>query len=114
MSKISFRIEIRVSSCTIYKSKLKEDLSGIPVVKNLPCNAEDMGLVPGRRTKVPHATKKLSPGTATTQTACLPAWSGTKAEEGQGNQLWDLIARPEEIQGGKEMRGVTTQNSSWG
>lgn len=58
--------------------------------------------------------KQQSPNQSFCLPACLPAWSGTKAEEGQGNQLWDLIARPEETQGGKEMRGVTTQNSSWG
>ena len=30
-----------------------------PVVKNLPCNAGDMGLIPGEGTKMPHARKQL-------------------------------------------------------
>ena len=31
-----------------------------PVVKNLPCNAGDAGLIPGGRTKIPYATEQLS------------------------------------------------------
>ena len=31
-----------------------------PGVKNLPCNAEDIGSVPGQRTKNPHAVERLS------------------------------------------------------
>ena len=38
-----------------------------PVVKNPPANAEDMGSSSGLRTKIPHATKQLSPGTPTTE-----------------------------------------------
>ena len=34
---------------------------GGPVVKNLPCSAENMGLIPGLETKIPHAAKQLSP-----------------------------------------------------
>ena len=40
---------------------------GGPMVKNLPCNAGDLGLIPGQRTKIPHATEQLSPATATTE-----------------------------------------------
>ena len=32
---------------------------GGPVVKNLPCNAGDVGLISGRGTEVPHATEQL-------------------------------------------------------
>ena len=32
-----------------------------PVVKNLPCNAGDVGLIPGQGTKIPHAWNQLSP-----------------------------------------------------
>ena len=32
---------------------LKDFLSG-PVVKNLPSNAEDVGLIPGEETKIPN------------------------------------------------------------
>ena len=38
-----------------------------PVVKNLPCNAEDMGSISGQGTKIPHAVEKPSP-CATTKT----------------------------------------------
>ena len=42
-----------------------------PVVKNLLCNAQDTGLIPGQGTNIPHATKQLSPG-ATTTKRCMP------------------------------------------
>ena len=31
-----------------------------PVVKNLPGNAGDTGLIPGQETKIPHAAEQLS------------------------------------------------------
>jgi len=34
------------------------------VVKNLPANAGDVGLIPGQGTKIPHATGELRPNTA--------------------------------------------------
>ena len=37
-----------------------KDLPGGPVVKNLPTNAGDSGLIPSLGTKIPHATGKLS------------------------------------------------------
>ena len=42
-----------------------------PVVKNPPSNAGDMGLIPGRGTKIPHAMGQLSPHATTTKAACL-------------------------------------------
>ena len=36
------------------------DFPGGPVVKNLPSNAEDVGLIPGQGTKIPHAAGQLS------------------------------------------------------
>ena len=33
---------------------------GGPVVKNPPCNAGDMGLIPGWKIMVPHAAEQLS------------------------------------------------------
>ena len=39
------------------------DFPGGPVVKNLPSNAGDVGLIPGRGIKIPHATGQLSPCT---------------------------------------------------
>ena len=35
------------------------DFPGGPVVKNPPCNAEDLGLVPGLGTKIPLAAGRL-------------------------------------------------------
>ena len=35
------------------------------MVKNLPRNAGNMDLIPGRETKIPHATEQLNPQIAT-------------------------------------------------
>ena len=40
---------------------------GGSVVKNLPANARDPGLVPGWRTKIPHAVEQLGLCAATTE-----------------------------------------------
>ena len=37
------------------------------MVKNLPCNAGDMGSVPDQGTKIPHAWEQLSPTSAATE-----------------------------------------------
>ena len=37
------------------------DFPSGPVVKNLPCNAGNMGLMPGLRTKIPHAAGQANP-----------------------------------------------------
>ena len=42
-------------------------LHGGPVVKNLPSNTRDMGLIPGQGTKIPHASGQLSPRATTTE-----------------------------------------------
>ena len=36
------------------------DFPGGPVVKNLPCKAEDMGSIPGWGTKIPQVAEQLS------------------------------------------------------
>ena len=47
-------------------SKIKNrDFPGGPVVKNPSSNAGDMGSIPGRGTKIPHAAVQLSPHAAT-------------------------------------------------
>ena len=43
------------------------DFPGCPVVKNLPSNAGDVGSIPGRGTKIPHAAGQLSSHTTTTE-----------------------------------------------
>ena len=41
--------------------KIFGDFPGGPLVKNLPSNAGDEGLIPGLGTKIPHALEQLSP-----------------------------------------------------
>ena len=48
------------------KSYEKEDFPGGPVAENLPCNAGDSGSIPGRETRIPHATEQLSLWAVTT------------------------------------------------
>ena len=43
---------------------LLRDFPGGAVVKNLPYNAGDVGLIPDKGTKVPHAAGQLSPRAA--------------------------------------------------
>ena len=43
------------------------DFPGGPVVKNSPSNAKDVGSIPGRGTKIPHALGQLSLGAATSE-----------------------------------------------
>ena len=37
------------------KNQKAQDFPGGPVLKNLPSNAGDVGLIPGKGTKIPHA-----------------------------------------------------------
>ena len=50
-----------VPARTSFKVLLKGDFPGGPAVKNPLCNAGDMSSIPGRGTKIPHATGQLSP-----------------------------------------------------
>ena len=43
------------------------DFPGGPVAKNPPSNAGDTGSIPGRGTKIPHATGQLSLRATTTE-----------------------------------------------
>ena len=47
------------------KKKTDWEFPSGPVVKNLPFNAGDTGLIPGQGTKIPHAAGQLSPHTST-------------------------------------------------
>lgn len=60
---------------------------GSPVVKNPPRNAEDMGSIPGRETKVPYASERLSPPVATTEAGVLQSPCATPAEPTRHNQI---------------------------
>ena len=44
-----------------WSQKTNRDFPGGPGVKNLPSNAGDVGLIPGRGTEIPHAVGQLSP-----------------------------------------------------
>ena len=46
----------------VFYTRLKNrDFPGGPVVKNLPCNAGDVGSIPDRGAKASHAAEQLSP-----------------------------------------------------
>ena len=47
------------------------DFPGGPPIKNLPFNAGDMNPIPGWRSKIPRASKQLSPCTSATETASM-------------------------------------------
>ena len=46
------------------------DVPDGPLVKNLPCSAEEAGSIPGQGTKIPHATGQLSPCSAARKSVC--------------------------------------------
>ena len=52
------------------KKSVAGDFPGGPVVKNLPCNVRDTGLIPGQGTKIPH-TMELTLRASTTKPASL-------------------------------------------
>ena len=52
------------------KKSVKRDKGDFPgglVVKNLSCNAGDVGSIPGPVTNIPHAPGQISPSAATTE-----------------------------------------------
>ena len=54
------------NSLRIHVSKArKREFPGVPVVKNSPSNAEDLGSIPGQGARIPHATGQLSPLSST-------------------------------------------------
>ena len=57
------RIELEAPQQKIIHSKKIEhrDFPCSPMVKNQPCNAGDISLIPGRRAKIPLAAEQLSP-----------------------------------------------------
>ena len=52
------------------KAVIKTEAGG-PVVMNPPANAGDVGSIPGRGTKIPHASGQLSPCAITTEAHVL-------------------------------------------
>ena len=49
------KIDKSIVSMSVY-----EDFPGGPVVKNSPCNTEDVGSIPGWEIKIPHAMEQPS------------------------------------------------------
>ena len=65
--------ETRAYSTQLRKERDRRALwnfDGGPVVKTLPSNAEDMGLIPGRGTKIPHAGGQISLHATTRESMC--------------------------------------------
>ena len=60
------------------------------MVKNPPCNAEDVGLIPVQATKIPRSFRQLSPQAATTEPTC----SG--AHVSQLESLWTATKLPQD------------------
>ena len=48
----------REGCCAMNQRKvLNRDFPGGPVIRNPPCNAGNTGLIPGQRTRIPHAAE---------------------------------------------------------
>ena len=71
------------------------------MLKNLPCNAGDLGLIPGRGTRIPHAVEQLSPSATTTE----PAHSRAPAPKVEGPCAHRKIAHnAAKTRGSQELR----------
>ena len=57
------------------------DFPGGPLVKNPPCNARDVGLIPSQGTKIPH-TMELSLRASTAEPASTPQLESLRCSEG--------------------------------
>jgi len=66
-----------------------------PMVKNLPCNAGDMGSIPGQGTKIPHTVEQLSLSVTTTEPESRNYWSPCALEPMQ--QLLTLHSQLESL-----------------
>ena len=67
------QLNIKITSNQI--KKWTGDFPGGPVVKNLPCIAGYVGLIPGQGNKIPHVMEQLSLQATTTEPHRL--WSPT-------------------------------------
>ena len=79
------------------KTKQTRDFRDGPVVKNLPSNSGDTGLIPGRGTKISHATGQLSPhGTTTELTRLNSQLESQHATNYRVHVLWSPCATTKE------------------
>ena len=51
------------------RKDIRKYVCGDPVVKNLPCNAGDIGSIPGQGTRIPHTEEQLSQRATATEPA---------------------------------------------
>ena len=65
---------------TWWYNQKHSDFPGGLVVKNLPCNAEDVSLSAGQRTKIPYTLEQLSPCAATAEAHMLLSLQATTTE----------------------------------
>ena len=70
-SLFSYILRILQKKTLFIKVSSIRDFPGGPVVKNPPCNAGHVGLIPGWGTKIPHATEQVSLCLATR--VCAPS-----------------------------------------
>ena len=65
------------------------------MVKSLPCNAGDVGSIPGWGTKIPHAAEQLSPCATTTELvlsgAHVPQLESVHATTTEAHKLADQV-----------------------
>ena len=73
------------------KIRIMRDFPGGPVVKNPPYNAGNSGSIPGRGTKIPHATGQLSLHTTTTELVRLNQ-KARVLQNYRAHALWNLCA----------------------
>ena len=66
-----------IPHCSQKKNAQTRNFAGGPVVKNLPSNTGDTGLIPGQGTKIPPAVGQLSPCTPASE----PTYSGARAPQ---------------------------------
>ena len=79
-----------LTSLAIRKIKIGDFPCG-PVVKNLPSSARDVGSIPGRETKIPHAAGQLNSHAATKTREKPPMKSPRTAKKTQHSQKIIII-----------------------
>ena len=70
------------------------DFPGDSVVKNRPSNVGDVGSIPGRRTKIPHAAGQISSRATTIELAWLN--ENLRAANYRAHEPWSPLAATRE------------------